>query len=586
MPTELSSAIRNARDGFLCSDDSLCSDDRAPEAVRPSILASWKRSKAWNVDAENPEPPFVREPNLDTAFARAARPVMAELSDTLADESVGLILASGDGLVLDRSREGDISAAFDMYGVHPGHSCAEEFIGTNAVGAAIESRQAITVQGHEHYAEPLGGLSCVGVPVVHPISGALLGALDLTCWANTSRPLLAALTRSTVRHIENRVLEESSARERALFDAYQRTCRRTTRGVLAVGGDVVLVNKYVRQALDTDDQAVLVGHAIDLLVSAIVQPLTVRLPSGRTVRLIPADAGLEGSATVVFTVAADDPKPMHALSAAAAPKLPGVVGSSTSWRRSCAEVVRRVRTGRWVLVEGEAGVGRGHLLNVAATEYLPGRSPVMIAVDDYDDQHELLAAVESATDTDEFRLVLRDLDGLDAGVAEELRALLEERRHHGWVGGTIGAGASGEPSALRAAFDRVVHVTALRHRVGDLEQLVPHFLSQLTTGAGPTLSGDAAAQLARYGWPGNVAQLRRILVGVVQKQRTGVVAVDKLPAECRAVTRRRLTQIEALQRDAIVQSLHDNAGDKSASAAALGISRATIYRRIREFGIT
>lgn len=580
MPTEQLSAIQNARDCFLSNDG------KASDVVRPSIFASWKRSKVWNVDAENLEPPFVREPNLDTVFARAARPYMAELSYTLADESVGLVLASGDGLVLDRSCEGDISAAFDTYGLHPGHSCAEEFIGTNAIGAAIESRQPITVQGHEHYAEPLGGLSCVGVPVVHPISGALLGALDLTCWASSSRPLLSALARSTVRHIENRVLEESGAREHALLDAYQRTCRRTAKGVLAVGGDVVLVNKYVRQALDNDDQAVLVGHAIDLLVSSIVQPLTVRLPSGRSVRLIPVDVGLEGSATVVFTVAADDPKPVRALSAAAAPKLPGVVGSSTSWRRSCAEVVRRVRTGRWVLAEGESGVGRAHLLNVVATEHLPGRSPVMIAVGDYDDQRELLADVASATDTDEFRLVLRDLDCLDAVIAEELRELLEARRQDGWVGGTTGAAPGTEPSPLRAVFDRVVQVTALRHRVGDLDQLVPHFLAQLTNGAGPTLSSEAADQLARYGWPGNVAQLRRILAGVVQKQRSGTVAVDKLPAECRAVTRRRLTQIEALQRDAIVQSLHDNAGDKSASAAALGISRATIYRRIREFGIT
>ena len=54
---------------------------------------------------------------------------------------------------------------------------------------------------------------------------------------------------------------------------------------------------------------------------------------------------------------------------------------------------------------------------------------------------------------------------------------------------------------------------------------------------------------------------------------------------CRALSRHTLTQIEALERDAIVRSLEENHGNKKAAATALGISRATIYRKIKEFGI-
>ncbi|NLE78779.1 MAG: GAF domain-containing protein [Rhodococcus sp.] len=573
-------AIRTAREAFIGGEDAVF------DAVRRPILDSWKRSKAWQVDADRLELRFVREPNLESPFARAALPVTSHLVEDLAGQSVGVILATADGMVLDRTRDGAMSTAFDTLGIETGYSCAEEFVGTNAVGAALESREPVTVQGSEHYVENLSSVSCVGVPIVHPISGSLLGALDLTCPVADSRPLLSALAQSTVRSIESRILEGATVRERALFEVYQRTCRRTTKGVLAVGGDVVLANTYVQKELSKHDQAVLVGHAVDLLVSSIVQPLTVRVPSGRSFRLVPTDAGIAGSGAVVFTVAAHEPKTEPALAAVAPPKLPGVAGSSTSWRRSCAEVVSLVRTGRWVLVEGEAGVGRGHLLGVAATENLPGRGPTMIAVTEYDDHHRLLADVLAATDSDEFRLVLRDLDALDPAVAEGLSVLLEERRASGWVGGTVGAFGGTAPSSLLEIFERVVPVTALRHRIGDLDQLVPHLLAQLTQGSGPILSVEAAAQFARYGWPGNVAQLRRILSQVVHKQRSGTISVDALPAECRAVTRRRLTQIEALQRDAIVASLHDNAGDKKAAAAALGISRATIYRRFRQFGIS
>jgi transcriptional regulator of acetoin/glycerol metabolism len=64
-----------------------------------------------------------------------------------------------------------------------------------------------------------------------------------------------------------------------------------------------------------------------------------------------------------------------------------------------------------------------------------------------------------------------------------------------------------------------------------------------------------------------------------------VIEVDKLPPVCRALSRRTLTPIEAMKRDAIIQSLEGNGGNKQAAAHALGMSRATIYRKIREFGI-
>ena len=64
-----------------------------------------------------------------------------------------------------------------------------------------------------------------------------------------------------------------------------------------------------------------------------------------------------------------------------------------------------------------------------------------------------------------------------------------------------------------------------------------------------------------------------------------MVELADLPPECRATTRRQLTPIEALERDAIVDALSMYDGDKQAAAAALGMSRATIYRKIREYGI-
>ncbi|HET7667837.1 MAG TPA: siderophore-interacting protein, partial [Mycobacterium sp.] len=57
--------------------------------------------------------------------------------------------------------------------------------------------------------------------------------------------------------------------ETALLEAYLQQARRTSTGVLAIGGDVVLMNRYLRQTLDGNEQTVLLAHASDLLTSTV-----------------------------------------------------------------------------------------------------------------------------------------------------------------------------------------------------------------------------------------------------------------------------------------------------------------------------
>jgi transcriptional regulator of acetoin/glycerol metabolism len=56
------------------------------------------------------------------------------------------------------------------------------------------------------------------------------------------------------------------------------------------------------------------------------------------------------------------------------------------------------------------------------------------------------------------------------------------------------------------------------------------------------------------------------------------------PFSCAA--RRQLAGIEAVERDAIVKALHDAAGNRSQAAAALGIARSSLYRKLKSYGIS
>jgi transcriptional regulator of acetoin/glycerol metabolism len=156
-----------------------------------------------------------------------------------------------------------------------------------------------------------------------------------------------------------------------------------------------------------------------------------------------------------------------------------------------------------------------------------------------------------------------------------------------WVVATVGPqhGDRGAHLApLLALFPRTVGVPPLRHHVEDVAELVPHLLGRLARGT-LQASPSVIRVLMRNRWPGNVDQLHQVLRAAAARRQSGTIEVGDLPPECRPTTRRVLTTIEAIECDAIVEALRDTDGNKSEAARQLGMSRATIYRKIRGYGL-
>ncbi|ROZ99202.1 sigma-54-dependent Fis family transcriptional regulator [Gordonia sp. OPL2] len=585
--TETPSGIAAARERFL-------TDDNISVGVRESISTSWRRSRAFNVHADRLELPFVREPNLESPLVSAARPIIRQLADDLSAEPVSIILTSSDGVVLSRATaHRPLGRMLDEVSLAPGYSYSEEHAGTNGIGTALENRQATLVRGSEHYASLLADLSCAGVPIVHPVSGAVMGALDLTGLADDGGPLLLSLAKSATAQIEQRMLSQASERESRLLNAYLATCRRAPQMmVLAIAGDVVLMNQRLRLAVDPQDQISLLEHAVDQTLDATASRRVSTLASGRAARLSPVpEYWDERSGMAVFHVhildSGERPEPRTSTRRAGS-GLPGVVGRSSSWQQCCDRVARHVGVGEWIAVAGETGTGRSTVLRAGATR---ARGSVRVFSAQDLRVPETLDALAVELDRDDFSVVLRDIDTLDGPTLAHVASMLQGRESAGWVGVTVGhvtvdALHDADAAAiLLPFFSHTVPVPPLRHRIEDLHDLIPTLLRQLTRGRELTVSAEAMRQLSKYSWPGNVAQLRQILREIVTHQRSGVIDVHQLPPSCRSLSRHTLTRIEALERDAIVRSLEENGGSKATAAAALGISRATIYRKIKEFGI-
>ncbi|HVV07875.1 sigma-54-dependent Fis family transcriptional regulator [Amycolatopsis sp.] len=561
-----------------------------PDQVRDAILASWWRSREFEVPADHIDLPYFAEQNLDTPMLRGATPVLERLGDQLEGQPISLIITDPTGVVLSqRTGDTDLRRHLESVELVPGYSYGERFVGTNGIGTALEDGRATYVFGHEHYAEHLENLACAGVPIQHPISGKTIGAVDLTCWRKDAGGLLVALARTTAEQIRQALLTHSNLRELVLFQAYLQACRRTTGIVMAFNKDIVMMNDCARQLLDPADQSVVLSRAREELAAGRRATATLTLSSGGKVRLYcrRVDGHREGDvAGGVLSVKLLEPDADTGTSALPMLPmfLPGVVGSAPLWLRCGHDVDQCFARREWVVLAGEPGTGKYTLARGVHQRRNPaGRLHVLDATraDDWAEElHREL--IEDPPDS----VVIRHVDKLSPADVRTLISTLEEARadtRAPWVALTLASDTDPALAELLAYFPRTVSVPPLRRHAEDLGDLVPLVLNRISTGL--SCSPAALHLLMRANWPGNVAQLQRVLKQVSKLRRTGTIHPVDLPAEYHTINRRQLNRFEAVERDAIVRGLEDAGGNKLRAAKLLGISRATIYRKIHEYGI-
>lgn len=131
----------------------------------------------------------------------------------------------------------------------------------------------------------------------------------------------------------------------------------------------------------------------------------------------------------------------------------------------------------------------------------------------------------------------------------------------------------------------MVAVPALRSRIQDLRILLPTMVSAASHGKVTSLTPELVTRLLREPWPGNLTEVAHLLQQMVADAPGPVLDVDQLPVTFGSGVRRQLTPLEWMTREAIVEALRACGGDKALAAESLGISRASIYRKIKSYGI-
>ncbi len=177
--------------------------------LRPVVADSWRRSLATGVD-----PDIGAAQGAAAAVAldemRAAHPLASALPvirrlliEDATESGVVVAVTAADGTLLWVEGDRDAIRKAEAMNFVPGADWSESGAGTNAPGTALALDRELQIHGSEHFSRIVQPWSCTAAPVHDPISGTLIGAIDLTGGTDVATPQTLALIRATAVAVEN-----------------------------------------------------------------------------------------------------------------------------------------------------------------------------------------------------------------------------------------------------------------------------------------------------------------------------------------------------------------------------------------------
>jgi hypothetical protein len=264
--------------------ETLFTDEVIGEGMRAQVAESWHRSAAAGVSADDAEAPITLDdsslrdqreahplaqvfPLLDDVLGQAARDCDAIMA--VSDASAQLLWVCGHPQVLRTA---------ESIGFVEGSNWDERFAGTNAPGMAVALDQPVSIIGQEHFRRSVQRWSCAASPIHDPVTGSLLGILDITGGDQVVVPQTMAMVRAAARMAETELAHlrltaepppavprshrlalriEAMGRQEALLGVDDGSGRRSTLRLSRRHSEIMLLLASAPRGLSGDELAVL-----------------------------------------------------------------------------------------------------------------------------------------------------------------------------------------------------------------------------------------------------------------------------------------------------------------------------------------
>ncbi|GAA0700267.1 sigma-54-dependent transcriptional regulator EatR [Marinobacterium maritimum] len=605
--------------------------------LRDEIEASWRRSLEAGLDCSGERSEIIDEVSDLKTFRdqhelllQVAMPEIEQLTHQFGDRGL-IMLANADARILALEGGDAIITPSRQLALRQGVSWSEANRGTNAVGTAIIEHRPVLINEEEHFLDTVSHLSCTSSPLFDA-DGHLMGVLDLTRVGLNSQPQdTLGVIQLAARSIEGRLFTSQHQNRIVLaFHTRQQYLRSAWQGLVALDeeGRLLAINEQGCQLLGRGRELIvgktideLVGESVGVLLTtclrqriALVQTRSGelycellqfpdRLLPATPVTRVPESPASRGTQTVnpLERFAAGEPRLQRAMRMAARAMgqeipilLSGETGSGKEVAARALHDAGERRDKPFVAVNCAAipeGLIESELFGYREGAFTGSRKGGMVG---------RFQQANGGT------LFLDEIGDMPVSLQARLLRVLQERRVAPLGGGeevaldiTLIAATHRNLKQMVAEgrfredlYYRIngvgVRLQALRDRK-DFSGLCQRLLQQLGR-PDVFLDPELLLRLADYSWPGNFRQLEMVLKVALafMEPQESVLTEDHLSDDF-------LEELEAVpvaggtlqetQEMMIRTTLDQHDGKVTAAARALGISRATLYRRMKSLGI-
>ncbi|MDX1916001.1 MAG: sigma-54-dependent Fis family transcriptional regulator [Methylophilus sp.] len=617
--------------------------------IAEEIERSWRRCLDNGVDENAPKDMQVltahelsiRQEKNQLLIAHA-EPEMATLTEQIAHTRSLVVLTDHEGVILRSMGDQHFIDDAQRVSLSPGASWNEAHRGTNAIGTALMEQSAMTVQGAEHFMSYHHALSCSAVPIFDA-QNALLATLDVSNDLSTPQQHTLALVKMAAQMIENRLFRASYQADFALhFHVRPEFIGTLWEGIAMFSdeGELMGINRSGQFQLNFHlNQRAMLAQSIqfDQLFDISVAELK-KQALGNASMLFPLrfSNGARVYARVQSLVQSKRPhvtQPMRRTSAASLDML----NSGDPQIALAIKQVKQVLTKSIpILIQGETGVGK-ELFARAIHEASDRANQPWIAVNcaalpEGLIEAELFGYEEGAftgakrkgsigriEQADGGTLFLDEIGDMPLSLQARLLRVLQERTV------TPLGSAKSKPvnfSLISATNQKLkekvaagefrsdlyyringlsVSLPALRERT-DLDKLI-HLILQIEQVAHAEITPQVMQIFENHPWPGNIRQLHNVI-------RTAIALADDMPIAKEHFTKDFIDelleqndvaqQVSGAQKplksvaspllkevadDLVQRAMQQHQGNVSAVARQLGISRNTLYRKLKSLGL-
>ncbi len=518
--------------------------------------------------------------------------------------------------------------------MQPGRSLTESELGTTAPGCALAEQRSVIVERGEHFLFELRDFVCASAPIFGP-TGSLAGGLDISGIQVEALPLASDMIGFAVRRIENSMLSALDECVLLKFHCDDRLIGTPMEGILAVDSDGAIrgFNRGARQLLSLPGNYA-IGDGLDSLfegglgrilrcANKEVQRVSIRSLAGPA-----AFVSVEHRSRVVHGTATQTPRtPLQT------PNAPAFVIRDVSLNAGYTKAARILSHGLPVLLQGETGTGKEVIARALHAATRPNTRFIAVncaAIPENLIESELFGYIEGSftgarkggasgkiEQADGGVLFLDEIGDMPLAMQTRLLRVLQERSvtrigssievsldlsiicatHH--VLAQLVADGRFREDLYYRLNGHTLRIPPLRERE-DLRELVVALLqrwsdSVITSAADLRLviTERALARITEYSWPGNVRQLEHAIRALLALRTHDPIDVDELPDFLQPSTEREPAILadedaahsgnlmEAAQLETIRAVLQEHRGNISSTARALGISRGTLYSKLK-----